>query len=41
MKIAKASFACDIFLALVCVGLALFLACFVKLIIFSTKDKAT
>lgn len=39
MKMAKASFACGVFLALVCVGLVLFLACFVKLVILSTKDK--
>lgn len=37
----KLVFACGIFLALVCIGLVLFLACFVKPIIFSTKGKAT
>lgn len=41
MKITNASFAWSVFLALVCVGLVLFLAGFVKLIIFSTKDLAT
>lgn len=41
IKMAKAPFACGLFSALVCAGLGLFLAFFVKLVIFSTKDKAT
>lgn len=36
---AKAGFAWGLFLGLACVGLLLFLAGFVKLSIFSAKDK--